>query len=188
MFQLLKIQYFIPSPGHQNFTFKQLHPIQSLNRVRLVDCWASVPKRRYRLPKRWSWKHISETHTLKSVHFANRSYPHCVICSNFWIVFRHEADETPWHSSTFQILESTLPVRTPDFSSFSSSALSATWLGHATVCVKLDDVWLITDPVWSPRAFSLSFIGPVRYRPPPVAIEKLPKVIEFFFFGSPVAL
>jgi L-ascorbate metabolism protein UlaG (beta-lactamase superfamily) len=58
----------------------------------------------------------------------------------------------------------------------SSTQLSYTWIGHATTVVQMDGVNIITDPVWGNRAAPISFIGPVRYRPPPCEIAELPPV------------
>ena len=33
-----------------------------------------------------------------------------------------------------------------------------------------------TDPIWSERCSPLSFIGPKRYRAPPIAIDDLPPI------------
>ncbi|KAI6175640.1 N-acetylphosphatidylethanolamine-hydrolyzing phospholipase D [Aphelenchoides bicaudatus] len=71
-----------------------------------------------------------------------------------------------------EILETTLPIKTPNFSS--TEKLSATWLGHATVYVQMDGVSFITDPVWAAKASPFSLFGPRRYRKPACKIEDLP--------------
>ncbi|KAI6223556.1 N-acetylphosphatidylethanolamine-hydrolyzing phospholipase D [Aphelenchoides fujianensis] len=73
-----------------------------------------------------------------------------------------------------EVLEQSLPVQAPAFDL--QSKLSATWLGHATVFVHLDGINFITDPVWSRRASPFGCMGPVRYRPPPCAIDELPNL------------
>jgi L-ascorbate metabolism protein UlaG (beta-lactamase superfamily) len=42
--------------------------------------------------------------------------------------------------------------------------------------VELDGVRILTDPVWGDRASPFAFVGPKRFQPVPVAIEKLPKL------------
>lgn len=55
---------------------------------------------------------------------------------------------------------------------------SVTWIGHATLLVRMDKVTFLTDPMFSERASPLSFVGPRRLVPPGVAIEQLP-VVDF---------
>ncbi len=42
----------------------------------------------------------------------------------------------------------------------------ATWLGHATVLAEVDSVIILTDPVFSQRAFMSQWISPKRYTQP----------------------
>jgi len=55
-----------------------------------------------------------------------------------------------------------------------ASGLRVTWLGHSTMLVELEGRRFLTDPVWSPRASPLGWVGPRRFFPPPVALEALP--------------
>jgi L-ascorbate metabolism protein UlaG (beta-lactamase superfamily) len=52
--------------------------------------------------------------------------------------------------------------------------LSATWIGHSTVLLQLGGVNLITDPVFSERAFPVQWMGPRRLMDPALAVEALP--------------
>lgn len=54
--------------------------------------------------------------------------------------------------------------------------LSATWVGHSTVLLRLDGVTLITDPQFSGRASPFSFVGPKRRTPLPFEIAALPHI------------
>lgn len=56
------------------------------------------------------------------------------------------------------------------------TGLRATWLGHSTVLLEIDGRFVLTDPVWGPRASPFSFLGPKRFQPVPVAISALPKL------------
>ena len=56
------------------------------------------------------------------------------------------------------------------------SAPTATWIGHATVLMQMDHVTFLTDPIWSTTASPLSFFGPRRFVPPPLALDALPPV------------
>ncbi len=54
------------------------------------------------------------------------------------------------------------------------TGLRATWLGHSTVLLEIDGRRVLTDPVWGERASPLSFAGPKRFQPVPVAVSALP--------------
>lgn len=57
--------------------------------------------------------------------------------------------------------------------------LAATWLGHATVLLRIAGLWVLTDPVFShrigPRVGAMTF-GLARTAPPPIDVEDLPSV------------
>ncbi|XP_005109823.1 N-acyl-phosphatidylethanolamine-hydrolyzing phospholipase D [Aplysia californica] len=77
------------------------------------------------------------------------------------------------------VLDETLPVLKPDFSAYDSSPETGVrhmWVGHASSLVQLDGVTVLTDPIFSNRCSPVQWIGTKRYRPPPCAIEELPKV------------
>jgi N-acyl-phosphatidylethanolamine-hydrolysing phospholipase D len=49
-----------------------------------------------------------------------------------------------------------------------------TWIGHATVLVRMDGLSFVTDPIFSRRASPLRFAGPPRLVEPGVPLEALP--------------
>jgi N-acyl-phosphatidylethanolamine-hydrolysing phospholipase D len=49
-----------------------------------------------------------------------------------------------------------------------------TWIGHATLLVRMDGAGFLTDPVFSERASPVSFAGPRRLVPPGVPLGELP--------------
>jgi len=51
---------------------------------------------------------------------------------------------------------------------------SVTWIGHATLLVRMDGVTFITDPMFSRRASPVSFAGPERLVEPGVPLDALP--------------
>jgi L-ascorbate metabolism protein UlaG (beta-lactamase superfamily) len=55
----------------------------------------------------------------------------------------------------------------------SASGLRVTWLGHSTALLEIGGRRILTDPVWG-RASPLSFLGPQRFQPVPIAINALP--------------
>jgi L-ascorbate metabolism protein UlaG (beta-lactamase superfamily) len=55
-----------------------------------------------------------------------------------------------------------------------AGALSATWVGHSTVLLQLGNLNVITDPVFSPRAFPVQWAGPRRVMEPGLSLDALP--------------
>ena len=53
---------------------------------------------------------------------------------------------------------------------------SVTWIGHASMLVRLAGKNMLFDPVFSPRASPFSFAGPKRIVPLPIAIADLPRI------------
>lgn len=53
---------------------------------------------------------------------------------------------------------------------------SLTWIGHATMLVRMDGASFLTDPVFSERASPLAFAGPRRLLPPGVPLDALPRL------------
>jgi N-acyl-phosphatidylethanolamine-hydrolysing phospholipase D len=49
-----------------------------------------------------------------------------------------------------------------------------TWIGHATLLVRMDGVTFLTDPMYSARASPLQFAGPPRLQDPGVPLDALP--------------
>ncbi|MFO0595477.1 MAG: MBL fold metallo-hydrolase [Myxococcaceae bacterium] len=69
-----------------------------------------------------------------------------------------------------------MPVDPGLFETPPVSGVRATWLGHSTTLIEVDGVRVLTDPVWSERPSPLTWVGPTRYFPPLIALEKLPKL------------
>ncbi|HYC33988.1 MAG TPA: MBL fold metallo-hydrolase [Gemmatimonadales bacterium] len=53
---------------------------------------------------------------------------------------------------------------------------SATWIGHSTVLLQIGGLNLITDPVFSERAFPVQWLGPRRIMDPGIALDALPPI------------
>ncbi|MBI3181336.1 MAG: MBL fold metallo-hydrolase [Myxococcales bacterium] len=54
--------------------------------------------------------------------------------------------------------------------------LRVTFVNHATALIQMDEVNILTDPIWSERASPVSFAGPRRVRPPGIKFEDLPPI------------
>src|SRR3989304_4063947 len=60
--------------------------------------------------------------------------------------------------------------------SFDTSLPSVMWINHCTFLISLDDINILTDPIWSQRASPVRFLGPKRRHDPPLDIQQLPKI------------
>ncbi|MGE0160504.1 MAG: MBL fold metallo-hydrolase [Gemmatimonadales bacterium] len=71
-----------------------------------------------------------------------------------------------------------LPLAASDLARPAARAgeLRITWVGHATHFIQLPGLNLLTDPMWSPRASPLRWIGTRRFVPATPALTELPGV------------
>jgi len=53
---------------------------------------------------------------------------------------------------------------------------SVTWVGHATVLLRIGGLSILTDPHFSDRASPVAFAGPKRVVPPVPALDELPHI------------
>ena len=54
--------------------------------------------------------------------------------------------------------------------------LHATFIGHSSVLLQIDDFNILCDPHWSERASPVSFLGPRRHCAPGLKFEELPPI------------
>jgi N-acyl-phosphatidylethanolamine-hydrolysing phospholipase D len=68
------------------------------------------------------------------------------------------------------------PVATPAvvYPRAEATELRATWIGHSTVLLQAGGFNLLTDPVFSERAFPVQWMGPRRVMEPGLPLERLP--------------
>lgn len=57
-----------------------------------------------------------------------------------------------------------------------ASALSITWIGHATFLIQIGGFNILTDPVFSERCSPVSFAGPKRHARPGLDFDDLPDI------------
>jgi L-ascorbate metabolism protein UlaG (beta-lactamase superfamily) len=72
-----------------------------------------------------------------------------------------------------------IPVRMLDRAALDALDVSANHiirLGHSSHLLKLRGKWWLIDPVFGPRASPLSWVGPRRFHPPPLALEDVPQI------------
>lgn len=56
------------------------------------------------------------------------------------------------------------------------NALTATWVGHASVLLQLGNLNVLTDPMWSDRASPVQWAGPKRVTAAPFSLDALPPI------------
>ncbi len=78
-----------------------------------------------------------------------------------------ERGAKPWPSRVDDPVPAPLPVLDP-------TRLGATFLGHATILLRLPGFSAITDPIFSRRASPVAWAGPARVRPAALGLEALP--------------
>lgn len=66
-----------------------------------------------------------------------------------------------------------VPLDPGRFAAKPGDGLHVTWLGHASTLVEIDGYRVLTDPVFSERASPFSGMGPKRFHPTPIDLEKL---------------
>jgi len=68
------------------------------------------------------------------------------------------------------------PVATPTIARprAGSHEYAATWIGHSTVLLQFGGLNILTDPIFSQRAFPVQWVGPRRIMDPALAIDALP--------------
>jgi L-ascorbate metabolism protein UlaG (beta-lactamase superfamily) len=67
----------------------------------------------------------------------------------------------------------------PDLSDWENRTLSAVWIGHATLLLRIGNMTILTDPVFGNRiglGLGLTTLGPRRHIAPALRIGQLPKI------------
>jgi L-ascorbate metabolism protein UlaG (beta-lactamase superfamily) len=57
-----------------------------------------------------------------------------------------------------------------------ASGLRITWIGHSSSLLEIDGMRVLLDPVWDKRASPLQWAGPLRFFPPTLRLEELPRL------------
>jgi L-ascorbate metabolism protein UlaG (beta-lactamase superfamily) len=54
--------------------------------------------------------------------------------------------------------------------------MRVTWVNHATLLLQVENLNILTDPIWSERTSPVSFLGPRRHRAPGLRLRDLPPI------------
>ena len=89
-----------------------------------------------------------------------------------------------WSRFIFATKEGTVPVDPIPVRMLDKAALDALdndtnhiiRLGHSSHLLKLRGKWWLIDPVFGPRASPVSWAGPRRFHPPPLALQDVPPI------------
>lgn len=88
------------------------------------------------------------------------------IAKEYWRVERNEA-----------VPRSSIPVAKLTHESLTANEGDAIYrLGHSTLLIKLNQKYILIDPVFSERASPVQWAGPKRFHQPPISIEDLPNI------------
>lgn len=77
---------------------------------------------------------------------------------------------TPWPKYVKNTHQVDLPMQ------IASNEVFATFINHSTVLLQLENLNILTDPIFSTVAGPLSLLGPRRVRAPGVAFKQIPKI------------
>ena len=82
-----------------------------------------------------------------------------------------------FNGSDYPLPSEPLPVKPVLLNIMESSAEpSLVKLGHSSVLLRLDEQYILFDPMFSERASPVSWAGPKRFTPPAITIDALPKL------------
>ncbi len=81
---------------------------------------------------------------------------------------REERDPTPPRGSFPRAIPDVVQPRV------GTGVHTATWIGHSTILLQMDGLNIITDPVFSERAFPVQWMGPRRVMDPAISLDALP--------------
>ncbi|KAI2810970.1 hypothetical protein BLOT_002140, partial [Blomia tropicalis] len=78
-----------------------------------------------------------------------------------------------------QDLSLSLPLLVPNIKEKAQeNTFRVTWIGHSTILAEMDNISVLTDPIFSERASPSQVFGPKRYRDPPCTIHDLPSNLD----------
>ena len=78
-----------------------------------------------------------------------------------------------------QELDRTLPILPLDLKLLADppeNGIRTTWIGHATILIQMDNVSILTDPIFCERCSPSQYFGPKRYRSAACQVEDLPEI------------
>ncbi len=101
------------------------------------------------------------------------NYPHATTGFGDFLRWRSERTDNVEPPGGWRI-----PVVTADLAALHEATAnpSVTWIGHATVLLRLGGMNILVDPVFSERASPVSFAGPKRIPPLPIDVPDLPPI------------
>ncbi|ODS32330.1 MAG: metal-dependent hydrolase [Candidatus Scalindua rubra] len=91
-----------------------------------------------------------------------------------WYTFKTKlfGDHTGFPPSEIPII----PIQPESLKTPPLPGLGAFWLGHASVLIEIEGIRLLIDPVFSRVVSPVSFLGPKRFHPSPIALTDLSRI------------
>lgn len=68
------------------------------------------------------------------------------------------------------------PTVALDLASLEQRNFAVSWLGHSSILMRVDDLWVLIDPVLTNTAGPVAGFGPARLTPLPIAMRALPRI------------
>jgi len=101
------------------------------------------------------------------------NYPHATTSFGDFLRWQSERSDVPEPAGGWRT-----PTATPDLAALRGPAKtpSVTWIGHATVLLRLGGLNILVAPVFPARASPVAFAGPKRIAPLPIDIADLPPI------------
>jgi len=87
-----------------------------------------------------------------------------------FIKWRRNRKLGPWRGYTDS------PPGPPPPKRVGKGGLHVTFINHATTLIQVDNLNILTDPIWSERCSPFEWAGPRRVRPPGIRFEDLPPI------------
>ncbi|RNA26145.1 elongator complex 1 [Brachionus plicatilis] len=114
----------------------------------------------------------------------NNPWPTWKMASSYdlfrWKIFYKDRTNLP---SDSKILDKDLPVHQisdDEIKKFceedTSKKFKVIWIGHSTSLINFENTIILMDPIFGERASPVQFAGPIRFRPVPITIDRIPRV------------
>ncbi|MGY6553531.1 MAG: MBL fold metallo-hydrolase [Wenzhouxiangella sp.] len=68
------------------------------------------------------------------------------------------------------------PTVVLDLESLEKRQFAVSWLGHSSILIRVDGLWVLIDPVLTNTAGPVAGFGPARLTPLPIAMRELPRI------------
>lgn len=105
--------------------------------------------------------------------FVNSDFEYKPSMGNIWEIIKQQVSA----KRKEPVPTNDVPLKTITRADLDSSKEDAIFrLGHSTILMRLNEEYVLVDPVFSERASPVQWAGPKRFHPTPITIEELPNI------------